>query len=406
MRARLATPVRALVVMCLSVAGVVAAALVLISAALMVLGIGRYAVPPAVYILRKVADAARSLVRMAGIYVERPYGTETGAVALLKARSTWRDVLWAFVDPVIGTWATALAIAMPLFGVYGAAVQPFVWRANERAGGTNSFGSIHVTSTGTAIAAIPVGLATIAAGLYIGPLLLSLRASWSSDLLGPSRTAALEERVETLVETRADSAGAQAAELRRIERDLHDGAQARLVSLGMGLSNAERLFDQDPEAARKLVIAAREASSKALDELRDLVRGVHPPVLADRGLADAIRALALDSLLDVDVASDLPGRPSLPVESAVYFSVSELLTNAAKHAGTATTVTITLHHENGVLTCAVIDDGPGGADPMNGTGLRGIESRLAIFDGAVGVDSPAGGPTRVQLEVPCAIRSA
>jgi signal transduction histidine kinase len=246
----------------------------------------------------------------------------------------------------------------------------------------------------------------IAAGLYIGPPLLTLRASWSYDLLGPSRTAALEERVETLVETRADSAGAQAAELRRIERDLHDGAQARLVALGMGLGNAERLFDDDPEAARKLVVAAREASSKALDELRDLVRGVHPPVLADRGLADAIRALALDSLLDVEVTSDLPGRPSLPVESAVYFAVSELLTNAVKHAGTATTVTITLHHENGALTCAVIDDGPGGANPMNGTGLRGIESRLAIFDGALGVDSPTGGPTRVELEVPCAIRSA
>lgn len=404
-RARLFTPVRALATMLVSIAGVVAAVLVLVSSALVLIGIGRYAVPPAVSLLRKVADAARGLVRMAGIDVKRPYGPETGAIALLKSRSTWRDVFWAFVDPVIGTWATALAIAMPLFGVYGAVVQPFVWRANERAGGINSFGPIHVTSTATALAAIPVGLAMIAAGLYIGPPLLALRASWSADLLGPSRTAALEERVETLVETRADSAGAQAAELRRIERDLHDGAQARLVALGMSLSNAERLFDEDPEAARNLVIAAREASSKALDELRDLVRGVQPPVLADRGLADAIRALALDSLVEVEVTSDLPGRPSLPVESAVYFAANELLANAAKHARTATSVTIALRYENGVLQCDVCDDGPGGADPMNGTGLRGIESRLAIFDGTVEVDSPAGGPTHVKLEVPCAIRS-
>ncbi|RZU12607.1 signal transduction histidine kinase [Kribbella rubisoli] len=405
LRARVFAPVRALVTMLLSVAGVLAAVLVLVSSALVVVGIGRYAVPPAVWLLRKVADAARALVRMAGVDVRRPYGPETSAIGLLKARSTWRDIGWAFIDPVIGTWATALAIAMPLFGVYGAVVQPFVWRANERAGGINSFGPIHVTSTVTALAAIPVGLAMIAAGLYIGPPLLTLRASWSADLLGPSRTTALEERVETLVETRADSAGAQAAELRRIERDLHDGAQARLVALGMSLSNAERLFEEDPEAARNLVIAAREASSRALDQLRDLVRGVHPPVLADRGLADAIRALALDSLLEVEVRSDLPGRPSLPVESAVYFAANELLANTAKHARSATTVAISLHYTNGVLRCVVTDDGPGGADPMNGTGLRGIESRLAIFDGTVEVDSPVSGPTRVQLEVPCAIRS-
>ncbi|MFF0270329.1 sensor domain-containing protein [Kribbella sp. NPDC004536] len=404
MRARLTTPLRALAVMVISVAGVLAAVCVLVSAVLVLVGVGRFLFPPAVALLRRVADLARSLVRRAGVEVQRPYGAEAGTAQLLKARSTWRDVVWAFLDPIIGSWATALAIGMPLFGVYGVIVQPFVWQANERAGGSNSYGVIHVTSTGTALAAIPFGVALIALGLYIGPPLLRLRARWSGGLLGPSRAERLSRRVETLTENRADTVDAQAAELRRIERDLHDGAQARLVALGMSLSNADRLFDQDPDAARKLVVAARDASSKALDELRDLVRGVHPPVLADRGLADAIRALALDSLVDADVVADLPGRPSLPVESAVYFAVNELLANVAKHAGT--TASVTLSYANGVLHCTVADDGPGGADPIRGSGLRGIASRLAVFDGTVAVHSPVGGPTNVRLEVPCAIRSA
>ncbi|TCO62179.1 sensor histidine kinase [Actinocrispum wychmicini] len=404
MRARLAAPVRALAMIGLSIAGIGAAALVVLCAALALLGVGRYVFPRAVSLLRTVANAARRLAGQLGVHIERPYGPETDAAALLAARTTWRDVLWAFLDPIIGTWAAALALGMPLYGVYGAVVQPFVWQANARAGGTNSYGVIHVTSTADALAAIPVGLALVALGLYLGPILLRLRARWARDLLGPSQTTKLERRVETLVETRADTVDTQAAELRRIERDLHDGAQARLVALGMGLGNAERLFDEDPEAARQLVASAREASSKALDELRDLVRGVHPPVLADRGLADAIRALALDSLLDVDVFADLPGRPAPPVESAVYFAVNEVLANTSKHAGAAT-ISVTIQYRNGVLSCDVVDDGSGGADPANGTGLRGVQSRLAVFDGTIVVDSPPGGPTRVHLEVPCAIRS-
>ncbi len=404
MRARLATPVRAFAMLCLSVAGIAAAALVVAGAALMVVGVGRSVFPATVSLLRRVADAARWLAGKEGVDIERPYGSETDAFALLTARTTWRDVIWAVLDPIIGIWTAVLALGMPLFGLYGVLVQPFVWQANARAGGTNAYGAIHVTSTATALAAIPVGLGVTALGLYVGPAVLRLRARWTRALLSPSRAIQLEQRVETLVETRAGSVDAQAAELRRIERDLHDGAQARLVTLGMSLGDAERLFDKDPAAARQRVVAAREASSKALDELRDLVRGVHPPVLADRGLADAIRALALDSLLDAEVSSELAGRPAPPIESAVYFAVSELLTNTSKHAGTAT-VRVTLQYRNGLLLCDVVDTGSGGADPASGTGLQGIRSRLAVFDGTIIIDSPPGGPTRVHLEVPCVIRS-
>lgn len=208
--------------------------------------------------------------------------------------------------------------------------------------------------------------------------------------------------MDRLADTRADATDAQAAELRRIERDLHDGAQARLVAMGMSLGRAERLLDHDPVAARELVVAARETSSRALEELRDLVRGIHPPVLADRGIADAVLALSLDSPLDVAVASRLAGRPLPSIESAMYFSVSEL-TNAAKYG--ARSARVTLGHCDGRLSASVVDDGPGGADAGRGTGLRGVARRLATFDGTMTVTSPSGGPTAVLLEVPCVLSS-
>jgi signal transduction histidine kinase len=382
MKTRLLAPVRALALLGLSIAGVVTAVLVLLSTIISPLA------GPAVRSLRAVANAVRTIAGQVGVPIERPYGSDD-------PRTTWRDVRWALLNPLVGTWLLAIVIGMPLYGLYGVVAVPF--------GVTRSYTVIHVTSTAAALAAIPVGLLLIALGLYIGHPLLRLRARWMRRSLGPSREAELEQRVDTLVDSRAGAADAQAAELRRIERDLHDGAQARLVALGMSLDNAEQLLDADPEAARKLLVAAREASAKALDELRDLVRGIHPPVLSDRGLADAIRALALDSLLDVEVSSDLAGRPASPVESAVYFAVNELLANVGKHAGAAT-VRVELHHRDGVLTCDVVDDGRGGAR-RSGTGLRGIERRLAVFDGTITVDSPHGGPTRVRLEVPCVLSS-
>ncbi|MEO9223312.1 MAG: ATP-binding protein, partial [Mycobacteriaceae bacterium] len=162
-------------------------------------------------------------------------------------------------------------------------------------------------------------------------------------------------------------------------------------------------LDDDPAGARDLVVAAREASSRALEELRDLVRGIHPPVLADRGLADAVLALSLESVVQITVRSELPRRLLPSIESAAYFALSELLTNTAKHgAGSAE---VTIEFRDGLLTAAVLDDGPGGADASRGTGLRGIARRLATFDGTMTVTSPVGGPTTVRLEVPCVLSS-
>jgi signal transduction histidine kinase len=213
------------------------------------------------------------------------------------------------------------------------------------------------------------------------------------------------QRVEQLTKSRAAVADTAAADLRRLERDLHDGAQARLVALGMTLRAAEQLFPASPDQAVALVGEARHAAAQALTDLRELVRGVHPPVLADRGLADAVRALALDCPLTVQTSVEVQGRLPAPVETACYFAVAELLTNAAKHSG-AREARIDVSHAAGVLRIEVMDFGLGGADAAGGSGLMGVERRLAAFDGIMTVSSPAGGPTTVVLEVPCALSSA
>ena len=214
----------------------------------------------------------------------------------------------------------------------------------------------------------------------------------------------LSSRVQRLAETRTDAVDTAAAELRRVERDLHDGAQARLVALGMSLRAAEQVFQTSPKAALALVAEAREMSSRALTELRDLVRGIHPPVLADRGLGDAVRALSLETPVNTRLDIDLPGRPAPPVESAAYFAVAEILANAVKHAH-ARRVDIHMRHDGEALRIAVTDDGVGGADPAKGSGLRGVERRLGTFDGILAVNSPPGGPTIIVIEVPCALSS-
>jgi signal transduction histidine kinase len=258
------------------------------------------------------------------------------------------------------------------------------------------------------------GAAILAFGLWLAPRTIGAHAKL---LLGPD--AGLAGRVEQLTRARADAMDSAAAELRRVERDLHDGAQARLVALGMSLRAAERLVATSPQAALALLAEAREASSRALTELRDLVRGIYPPVLADRGLGDAVRALALDTPLRTETDISLPGRLDVPVESACYFAVAEALANAVKHSG-ARVAQVRIRHSAdrpasrgrprapdspGMLRITVTDDGTGGADPARGTGLQGVERRLGTFDGILAVSSPPGGPTMIIMEVPCSLSS-
>jgi signal transduction histidine kinase len=245
---------------------------------------------------------------------------------------------------------------------------------------------------------LSMGLVLLAFGVWLVPRTIgahSALAERNSELVG---------RVLRLTATRVDAVDTAAAELRRVERDLHDGAQARLVALGISLRAAERLILTNPYAAAALVAEARQNSALALVELRALVRGINPPVLAERGLGDAIRALALDCPVATTADIDLPGRAPEPVEAAAYFAVAEALANATKHAD-ARSVHITAQHAFGRLRIEVSDDGTGGADPAYGTGLRGVERRLGTFDGVLAISSPLGGPTIVVIEVPCALSS-
>jgi signal transduction histidine kinase len=320
-------------------------------------------------------------------------GTQTAIVALVA-------LVLIIRFPAVA--ADVAVVSLILFGLYGMALGvlwpghvplPSPYLVSVR------YGPVWVASRSNAVAAGLAGLALTGFGLWLAPRALDDR---TRSLFRSAAEADLASRVVRLTSTRADAVDSATAQLRRLERDLHDGAQARLVALGMSLRAAEYLIPTSPEVAATLVAEARQTSARVLDELRDLVRGICPPVLADRGLADAVRALALDTPLRTEVDIDLPGRPDLPVETACYFAVAEALTNAVKHSG-ARQVQIRIWHADRSLRVTVIDDGCGGADPQRGTGLIGLERRLATFDGVLAVNSPPGGPTIVAIEVPCAM---
>ena len=228
--------------------------------------------------------------------------------------------------------------------------------------------------------------------------------AWIRRSVSADREQALTNRVEVLTRTRRDALDVQAAELQRIERDLHDGAQARLVSVAMNLGLAEEILAKDPQSVAELLTEARSSTLTALDDLRTVMRGIQPPVLADRGLEGAIRALALGLAVPVTVGGQIPGRPPVPVESAVYFATCECLANVVKHSG-AQHAAVELSYPAGVLSVVVRDDGSGGASLATGTGLRGVARRLEVFDGTMALSSPAGGPTVVRMEVSCELSS-
>ncbi|GAA5048763.1 signal transduction histidine kinase [Thermocatellispora tengchongensis] len=299
--------------------------------------------------------------------------------------ATWRDLVWRFADPFV---AAALG-AVPLLVLLGALAAPWYWRW--------PWGPAPLAAAVTAL----LGLMVAGAVLAALPSLLRAHSLWSRVLLAPTRRSQLTGTMRRITRARTDAAYFQAAELRRIERDLHDGAQARLVAMGMTLSAAKELAATDPAAARKLLSGAREESAVALAELRRVVRGIHPPVLAERGLGDAVRALALDSPLDVQVEADLEVRAGAPFESAAYFAVSELLTHLATRPGVER-VLIDISNEGAKLRLTVTDDGDRAYDAAESL-VAGIERRLAVFDGVLAVTATAHGPSTATIELPHAL---
>jgi signal transduction histidine kinase len=306
--------------------------------------------------------------------------------------------MWLPVDMTAGFLTALLPAALWLYPLEGFALAAGLWRVFPDG---YWYGFVKVTGQVSAFGAALLGLVMLFFAHFLTSLLLDVHFRLTQAVLG-SGQGELAERVRVLTETRRDAVDTSAAELRRIERDLHDGAQARLVAVGMDLGTIEALLDKDPAKAKELIAQARTSSVEALAELRELVRGIHPPVLAERGLGDAVRALALRLPVTVEVSVDLPGRAEAPVESAAYFAVSEVLTNAVKHSG-ADRIWADLHHADGMLRVSVTDNGKGGAVIEAGSGLAGVERRLGTFDGVLAVSSPAGGPTMVTMEIPCAL---
>jgi signal transduction histidine kinase len=309
--------------------------------------------------------------------------------------ATWKDFAWTGICGVLGF--TISLVALTLWAVVLALVSVPLWYwATDPA---TVVGPFEVRS-------LPVALLVAAIGLALAPLcgwavsgLTRLELAAMVPLLRPSREEQLAERVEVLTSTRAGAVDAQAAELQRIERDLHDGAQARLVALAMNLGMAEEKFETDPEQARELLAEARGEAKTALQELRDLARGIHPPILTDRGLEAAVMALAARSPLSVTVEAELPERLPPAIEAAAYFVVAEALANATKHSGAAR-VLVRLRHGGGLLDVEVTDDGAGGANPL-GDGLVGLRRRVEALDGTLTVVSPAGSGTTLHAQVPC-----
>ncbi|WP_246150940.1 sensor histidine kinase [Streptomyces qinzhouensis] len=396
-------------------ASVVLFVLTVVSISLIPLGIGVFTTPALIGLVRSYSSYRRLLAaRWTGMELPasyRPFPHDlrkgvTGQVerctVLLKDPATRRDLLWLLVDMTAGAVVALLAAGLILEGLFGLLLGAWLWKPITAVEDPYWFTFVPVGGWGTALIAALVGCGYLAAGLKFGPALLRVHFLLVGTVLSPDRQQQLEQRIDRLTETRHDALDSSAAELRRIERDLHDGAQARLVAMGMHLGTIEALVEKDPAQAKELIAMARESSAEALTELRDLVRGIHPPVLAERGLGDAVKALALRLPVASEVDVELPGRMEAPVESAAYFAVSEALTNVVKHAG-AGRIWVDISYAEGSLRIAVTDDGRGGAVVGGGSGLSGVERRLGTFDGVLAVSSPAGGPTMVTMEIPCAL---
>ncbi|MGW7421852.1 sensor histidine kinase [Streptomyces sp. NPDC054813] len=387
-----------------------------VSVALIPIGVGIVTTPRILGAVREVADVRRRLAyEWCGVRIPSAYrpllpdaNPWTRTFGMLRDPQVRRDVLWLLVDMTAGFVTALLPAVLVFYPFEGFALAAGLWRTMTGGPygkyGPYWYGFVPVSGQATAFAAAGLGAVILVAASRYAPAALTVHFKLTRAVLDTGQ-GELTERVRVLTETRKDAVDTSAAELRRIERDLHDGAQARLVAMGMDLGTIEMLLDKDPQKAKQLLAQARQASVEALGELRDLVRGIHPPVLAERGLGDAVRALALRLPVPTEVTVDLPGRADAPVESAAYFAVSEVLTNAVKHSG-ADRIWVDLHHVPegvGMLRISVTDHGRGGAVIGAGSGLAGVERRLGTFDGVLAVSSPAGGPTMVTMEIPCVL---
>jgi signal transduction histidine kinase len=313
------------------------------------------------------------------------------------ASASWREVGYHLLRLPVSVVEFVLTLAL-WSGPLALLTLPIYNWALPNGGAALGFG-VTIRSVWSTVLAAVVGLVL----LVLSPLLVRslgrVDIAFARSMLG--RGGELAARVGELERSRARVVDAAEQERRRIERDLHDGAQQRLVALAMNLGRARSRYADDPDGARALLDEAHSDAKQALAELRDLARGLHPAVLADRGLDAALSGLAARSPVPVSVEVDVAARPDRTVEAIAYFVAAEALTNIAKHAR-ATRASVVVRQLDGMLRLVVTDDGVGGADPAAGTGLRGLADRVSGVDGRLRVDSAPGGPTVITVELPCA----
>ena len=301
------------------------------------------------------------------------------------AGRTWRQVCYHALGGALNVVAAAAVVAGPLVGVALVGLSIFRGRL----------------SAGDRIGAAALGVGVLFAAPWLARSAASLDLVLARTLLQPSDAEALAHRVESLSASRAGAIDAADAERRRIERNLHDGTQQRLVSLAMNLGMTRTaLHDAHPDI-RQAVADAHEEAKQALAELRTFIRGLHPAILDELGLDAALSGIAARSPVPVRLKVDLHERPPAPTETVAYFVVSETLTNVARHAA-ATRTDVVVRQQPGSLFLSITDDGHGGADPLRGTGLRGLQQRVESVDGTLRIASPAGGPTSITVTLPCA----
>jgi len=330
-----------------------------------------------------------------GVDIPSPYeGPRPRLLEWLRSPAARRQLRYHLLHgPLLAFAAACTFLTWPVAAV-AASVYLWVWLVppNWRLG--------HPGYTTWAAYLTAAGIALLLVAPWLVGALARLDTRTADALLGPSRAERLARRVRTLTESRSGLAEAADAERRRIERDLHDGAQQRLVSLAVNLGLARATLGDLPEDARRVIDEAHREAKEAIEELNSLVRGLHPAVLEDRGLDAALSGLAARVPVPVRVTVDLPSRPSPTIEAVAYFVVSEALTNVVKHAE-ASRAAVTVEGLGGTLLVVVSDDGVGGAEAEGGTGLAGLAQRVAAVDGTLSVDSPAGGPTVLTVELPC-----
>ncbi|MEU0936425.1 MULTISPECIES: sensor histidine kinase [unclassified Embleya] len=377
---------------------------VVLVAALCVVGVGLPLAAPLLRTVRRLAGIERR--RVAGVLGGPPIpehyrpleGSLLGRARIaLTDPAGRRDLLWLPVHGLTGLLAAVLGLGLGLSAVNNLTMPLWWWAVPGR---PPSGAGFPVDSWWTAAAMVPIGAALAMLTATLVPILLRGQARPTRPLLTPSSTPHLVEQLAEATAGRAAALDAHGAELRRIERDLHDGTQNRLLAVVLHLGLIERALERDPEQALPLVLRARRAANDALDELRDVVRGIHPPILAERGLDGAVSALAARCPVPCVVRTVGLTRAPAAVETAAYFVVAEALNNVAKHSH-ADHVVVTLAQEEDTLVIEVEDDGRGGADGHPGSGLIGLRRRALALGGRLTVHSPVGGPTRLRAELPC-----